>query len=68
MAQTIMLVATSLELHTAFINPQVRERDRDYFYERFGAESLMFCGAVAIGYPHHEPIEKTRRLIDSVVL
>lgn len=68
MAQTAMLVATSLGLHTAFINPQVRRADRDYFYERFGNDDLIFCGAIALGYPHPEPIEKTRRLIESVVL
>lgn len=68
MAQTVMLVATSLGLHTAFINPQVRSADRSYFYERFGDEDLFFCGAIALGHPHPEPIKKTRRLIDSVVL
>lgn len=68
MAQTAMLVATSLGLHTAFINPQVRKTDRDYFYSRFASNDLIFCGAIAIGYPHPEPIEKTRRLVDSVLL
>lgn len=68
MAQTAMLVATSLGLHTAFVNPQVRANDRDYFYERFANDDLIFCGAVALGYPHPEQIEKTRRLIDSVVI
>jgi nitroreductase len=68
MAQTAMLVATSLGLHTAFINPQVRSADRDYFYERFGSDDLIFCGAIALGHPHPEPIEKTRRLIETVVL
>lgn len=68
MAQSIMLVATSLGLHTAFCNPQVRSADRAYFYSRFGNEDLIFCGAVAVGHPHPEPIAKTRRLIDSILL
>lgn len=68
MAQTAMLVATSLGLHTAFINPQVRRADRDYFYERFGNDDLIFCGAIALGSPHPEPIDKTRRLIETIVL
>lgn len=68
-AQTAMLVATSLGLHTAFVNPQVRKQDRDYFYKRFGPfENSLFCGAVSVGYPHPEPIEKTRRLIESIVI
>lgn len=68
MAQTAMLVATSLGLHTALANPQVRSADRDYFYERFGNSDLVFCGAIALGYPHPEIIKKTRRLIESVEL
>ena len=68
MAQTAMLVATSLGLHTAFVNPQVRSADRDYFYSRFADDDLIFCGAVAVGHPHPETIEKTRRLIESVEL
>lgn len=68
LAQTAMLVATSLGLHTAFINPQVRKADRDYFYSRFANDDLVFCGAIAIGYPHQNLMPKTRRLIDSVLL
>jgi len=69
MLQTAMLVATSLGLHCAFVNPQVRAKDRDYFYQRFEPfENSLFCGAIALGYPHPEPIKKTRRLIDTVVV
>lgn len=68
-AQTAMLVATSLGLHTAFVNPQVRKQDRDYFYKRFSPwDKSLFCGAVALGYPHPDPIHKTRRLIESIVV
>jgi nitroreductase len=71
MAQTAMLCATSAGLHTAFINPQVRRQDREYFYERFkpdGWSNALYCGSIAIGYPHKDLIEKTRRLIDTVVV
>lgn len=71
MAQTAMITATSLGLHSAFINPQVRAKDRDYFYSRFKPsdwQEALFCGAVCLGYPHTDIIEKTRRLIDSVVV
>lgn len=71
MAQTAMLVATSLGLHTAFVNPQVRKQDREYFYDRFKPEEwddALFCGAIALGYPHENLIPKTRRLIDTVVV
>jgi nitroreductase len=70
-AQTAMLAATSLGLHTAFINPQIRQADREYFYKRFKPndwENALFCGAICIGYPHKEIIVKTRRLIESVIV
>lgn len=71
MAYGAMLAATSLGLHTAFVNPQVRPENREFFTERFkpnGWDKAIFCGAVVLGYPHPEPIEKTRRLIESVVV
>ena len=71
MAQTAMLTATALNLHTAFVNPQIRERNRAYFYSQFSPKSWqspLFCGAVAIGHPHPQEISKTRRIIDSVVV
>ena len=71
MAQTAMLVATSQGLHTAFCNPQVRPENRAFFNERFKPEQwndAIFAGAVAVGHPHPEPIEKTRRLVDTVLL
>lgn len=69
MAQTAMLAATSLGLHTAFVNPQVRKQDRDYFYQRFKPmqwQEAIFCGAIALGHPHPDLMPKTRRLIDDV--
>lgn len=71
MAQQAMLVATSIGLHTAFCNPQVRPDNRQFFNERFQPQEWgkgIFAGAIAIGNPHPEPIEKTRRLIDTVVI
>lgn len=67
MAQTAMLAATSVGLHTAFVNPQIRRQDRDYFAKRFAPwDNAIFCGAIAIGNPHPEVIEKSRRLIESI--
>jgi nitroreductase len=70
MAQTAMLVATSQGLHTAFCNPQVRSENREFFIERYKPQwkDAIFAGAVAIGNRHPEPIEKSRRLIDTVVV
>lgn len=71
MAQTAMLVATSLGLHTAIVNPQVRKENQRIFYERFKPkewDNVLYCCSVAIGWPHPDKIEKTRRLIDTVVI
>lgn len=71
MIQTAMLVATSLGLHSCVVNPQIRPDNRDYFYKRFKPESwdkAIFTGAVCLGYPHSDIIQKTRRLIDTVVV
>lgn len=70
MVQQLSLVATFNKLHCAFINPNIRDENKDYFVKRFAPKSFdqggLFCGAFVFGYPHEEPIEKKRNLIDSM--
>lgn len=71
MLQTAMLSASSIGLHTAYCNPQVRKPNREFFMERFKPKDWgdgIFMGVVALGYPHAEPILKERRLIDTVLV
>lgn len=71
MAQTAMLAATSVGLHTTYCNPQVRVNNREFFKERFKPKTwddAIFYGAVALGYPHKDRLIKSRRLIDTVVV
>lgn len=45
--QQIYLTATALNIGCAYINPNIRENNQDYFSERFGDN--LFCGALALG-------------------
>jgi hypothetical protein len=61
----IQLTAQAMGLHSAFCNPNIRRNNISIFNERFmptGWDSVLFCGAVAIGYPHPETPEKHRNL------
>lgn len=69
MLQQLSLLATAQGLHCAIINPNIRDENKQFFYERFTPEeweSAQFCGAFVFGYPHEEPIEKHRNLIDNM--
>jgi len=71
MLQQMYLVATTQGLHAAFINPNIRAENKDYFYRRFKPETwddALFCGAFAFGHPHPEAIIKERNLIESMVV
>lgn len=47
--EQVMLAATNLDLAVAYVNPNIRPRDRAHFTEVFGHG--IFCGAIAIGHP-----------------
>ena len=47
--QQVMLRATDLGLATAYVNPNIRQFNRDHFRRIFG--DGIFCGALAIGHP-----------------
>lgn len=51
MAATLMLAAKYLGLGTCYVNPNIREQNRGPFNVIFTPrDSLLFCGAVALGY------------------
>lgn len=70
MLQQLSLMATAEGLHCAIINPNIRDENKEFFYQRFTPEDwkegAQFCGAFVFGYPHQEPIEKHRNLIDDM--
>lgn len=65
MVQQLSLVATAQGLHCAYINPNIRDENKKFFYSRFkpGAwENALYCGAFVFGWPHPKVIKKKRHL------
>lgn len=48
MVQQLWLATTAYGLKCAFVNPNIREMNKDHFNRIFG--NKLFCGALAIGY------------------
>lgn len=48
--QQLSLAATSMGLSGCFINPNIREHNKEHFHKVFG--NGLFCGAYALGYPY----------------
>jgi nitroreductase len=47
--QQLYLTATSMGLHCAYANPNIRERHRVFMEDLYG--DRIFCGAFAVGHP-----------------
>lgn len=57
----LWLYAISKGLHATFVNPQIRQRNQDYFYKQFkpkGWDNPLFMGAFCFGYPSDITTEK----------
>ena len=48
-AQNVYLASEYLELSACFINPNIREENKEAFYREFVPEGHLFCGAMALG-------------------
>lgn len=44
----LYLTATALNIGCAYINPNIREKNKHFFKNRFGED--LFCGAIALGH------------------
>ena len=47
--QSVYLAAEANNIGCCFINPNIREENKDFFQERFLEEGEIFCGALALG-------------------
>lgn len=59
--QQLYLMATSLGLNCAVVNPQIRQRNQEHFYNQFkpkGWSNPLFIGAFCFGYPSDETVQK----------
>ena len=71
LVEHISLLATAMGLRSAYSNPNIRPNNIEHFKELFKPkdwDDVIFCGAVALGYPHPDEIHHERNLIDSVLL
>lgn len=50
--EQLYLSATSMRLHCAYANPNIREMNKKHFADIFGGG--IFCGAFAVGYKPQE--------------
>lgn len=69
--QQLYLTATSMDLNACFINPQIRERNKQYFYDTFKPKDWnnpLFMGAFGFGYPSDETVEKNYNYDYSMVV
>lgn len=49
LVQTLYLIAESQNIGSCYVNPNIREKNKDFFYDRFIPKGYKYCGAMAIG-------------------
>jgi nitroreductase len=47
---SIYLAAEAMNIGACFVNPNIREKNKELFNERFNNKNMLFCGCLAIGY------------------
>lgn len=50
LAQTLYLICEAMNVGAAYINPNIREENQEYFHKRFVPEGFQYCGAMAVGH------------------
>jgi len=48
-AQNIYLASEAISVGSCFVNPNIREDDKEEFYSLFAPENHILCGAIALG-------------------
>jgi nitroreductase len=49
LAQTIYLICEALNVGACYVNPNIREINKEYFYKRFINDGYQYVGCVAVG-------------------
>ncbi len=57
LAQTLYLICEAMNVGAAYINPNIRENNKEFFYNRFVDEGFQYVGAMAVG---HYDLKHTR--------
>lgn len=50
LCQTVYLICEALNIGTCYVNPNVREANKEFFYKRFIPEGYQFVGAMPVGH------------------
>jgi len=50
LAQTLYLICEALNIGACYINPNIREENKQFFADRFMEEGYQYVGCMAIGY------------------
>jgi len=61
MASTICLAATGLGVGACYVNPNIRQANKEAFDALFNSKAFLFCGAVALGNYSREDIAPPKR-------
>ena len=59
--QSIYLMCEALGIGACFVNPNIREEDKEDFNKIFNPNEDYFCGSFALGHYDKKPIEPPRR-------
>ena len=47
--QQVYLVAEAFNIGCCYVNPNIREQNKDFFNDRFNKKEHLFCGALILG-------------------
>ncbi len=50
LAQTLYLICEAMNVGATYINPNIREENKEFFYNRFVDKGYQYVGAMAIGH------------------
>lgn len=50
LTQTIYLICEAMNVGSCYVNPNVREQNKEFFHERFIPEGYQYVGCMAIGH------------------
>lgn len=50
LAQTLYLICESKNIGSCYVNPNIRETNKEFFYKRFIPEGFQYVGCMAIGF------------------
>lgn len=64
--ENLYLAAEALGLGACFVNPNIREEDRETFQKQFNLKGLCFCGLMAFGHYDVRAPESPKRVVEDL--